>query len=257
MARKLIFWFLAISTLQSVAQSWQFVRKHDLGHQITVADGGALGKVYVGTSRGVVYSFHADGTPDTQFSSAVFQPVTSLDADNTLRVFVFYQSAGVFEFLERFSAFPRSYHLRDFGVSSAELAATGLNQTLWLLNGADLVQVNPINNSILQRMPVPSSINPSTIRSMNFAKEPLLLTDAGIYNLKTQDYLLRGAFLNMDRAEDEVIAWTGTDIRVVHVPSAAASSIEAPAAHFDWCIRTQSYFHFGKGQEVWVYRRLE
>ncbi len=107
MAKKLSFLLILISLAAGgSAQQWTLVQRNDLLQEITAADIGSLGKVYVGTERGIVYSFQADGSPETQFSSSIFQPVSSIDASNSLRVMVFYRSANQFEFLDRFNAQP-------------------------------------------------------------------------------------------------------------------------------------------------------
>ena len=134
------------------AQSWEFLGSYNLEQPITTADVGTLGKIYVGTSRGNVYSFLADGTPDAQFSSAVFQPVTCIDAANQLKVFAYYGAVGKFEFLDRFSAMERTYHIADFGVSAAQLAMPSINNFIWFLSGNELIQVNPLDRMVLSRI---------------------------------------------------------------------------------------------------------
>lgn len=131
MVKKLCFFLIAINSFgEQNAQEWILIGKYNVEQKITACDIGSFGKLYVGTERGNVYSFQMDGTPDTQFSSAIFQPVTDLDASNSRRIFVFYKSANQFEYLERFAAQPRTYHLEDFGISTAEHAAVDKDGTI-------------------------------------------------------------------------------------------------------------------------------
>ncbi len=240
--RKLSFLLLLLS-LQSAAQNWKFVSRVDLGQEVTAADVGTLGKVYFGTERGNVFSLMPDGAKDTDYSSSIFQPVTSLDASNSLRVFVFYKGAAQFEFLERFSAFPRGYHLTDFGLDRAERATLGSKNTVWLLDGTELTQVNLIDHSILFRYSMDGGALDATGRDK--AKIEQMIRAASGVSPKVK------GFENQEKYIPEL-----TYLKVLH-EDGSVSRLEWPQSNLSFVLFSQNYFHLVVGEKVTIYEVSE
>lgn len=242
MARKLSFLLITFS-LHLHGQDWEFVAQHDLGQKITAFDLGSLNKVFVGTERGNVYSFHADGSQDQDYSSAIFQPVTSLDASNSLRVFVFYKGVSQFEFLERFTAFPRGYHLKDFGLAQADRATTGSSNTIWLLDGYKLTCINPFNHSILftydlvvDKEAVLEKLGPDRKKVESMLKSRSDGLEAK--GFEKSDYSAELAYLKV-KNQDEV------------------TRVEWPIRMFQGVVKVGENFFFLSGEKVKIYRLLK
>jgi hypothetical protein len=239
-------------------QSWTFVTSIEVPQTITTIDTGLSDKVYVGTNGGNVYSFLADGTPLTEFSSAIFQPVTSIDASNTLRVFVYYKDVNTFEYLDRFSAFPRTYVLADFDILSGDFATTGLNNTIWVLSGKELVQLNAFNRSILLRKSL--NVPMEGVVGLHIGESILVADRHGI-----KDFSLNGTLINevsasgiqnlhMDGAT--VMAVCSEGLLIWNRITTLSSIINLPG-NFSMAVRTGKNYHFVKGSTLHTYRLEE
>ena len=250
---------LIILSLYAGAQEWIFDRKHDLRQKVTAADLGSLGKVYLGTERGNVYSFQADGTPDSDYSSSIFEPITSLDASNSLKVFVFYSTTAQFEFLERFTAQSRTYELRDFQIASAELACVGTNQTIWLVDQSNLIQLNPLNNSILQKQKLPEELWNERKTMLKSKRNDLIISTEsdGVYYLTSDMNALSSMDKNEVRAftleEERVVYQSGDSLLLWNPTTGRKQSIELPQSAFDLVIKSGDNYHFVIDEMVLVY----
>lgn len=249
-----------LSVFQGAAQEWEFVRKHDLGQTIIAADVGVLGKTYFGTERGIVYSFHPDGTADTDYSSAIFQPITSIDASNTLRVFVFYASTGQFEYLERFSAQARMYQLSDFGVEEGSVACIGVNQSIWVLSGEEFIQINTVNPSIVRTQAVPEKTK--DITQIRVLRNQLTISDkekgiAHFLSASTTSRLEGLGARNFHYEGNSVI--TLLDGHVVHwnLMSGRDERFDPPRVDFEMVLKSGEYYHFTRGSEVLIYKKSQ
>lgn len=253
--------FLGNLAAQPSAQSWQFVRSFNLEQKITSADVGTLGKIYLGTSRGNVYSFLADGTPDNQFSSAVFQPVTCLDASNQLKVFAFYSAVGKFEFLDRFSAMQRTYHLADFGVSNAQLAMPSINNFIWFLSGNELIQVNPLDRMVLARIGLSGVVlvNPNQLRII---PEGFAVSDEqGLHMFRKSGELIFSVEAPTLRGFTVVDRWArahaSNGIIQVNVVTSQVAWMSSPRPQANLMLRSGEFYHFVEDGQVFTYRRSE
>ncbi len=252
---------LILVDLSISAQSWEFVRSYDLEQPITAVDVGSLGKVYLGTSRGNVYSFLVDGTPDAQFSSAVFQPVSCMDAANQLKVFVYYSSVGKFEFLDRFSAMERTYHIADFGVPSAQLAMPAINNSIWFLTGAELVQVNPRDRMLLAKI-VLSGVTLDRPNQLRITDGGFAISDAnGIHIFRNTGQSLFSVEAKGIRGfqleGNEVVAMAGDGVLLLNVLTSQTNWLKPPRTDLEFATRSQGYFHFVKDSQVFTYRIAE
>ena len=245
-------------SLLGTSQSWVFVKSYEVPQRITAMDVGVLDKVYVGTERGNVYGFLADGTPDTELSSAIFQPVTAIDASNTLRVFVYYKDIYTFEYLERFSAFPRKYSLADFGLDRGQYARTGLNNTIWVLDGNELTQLNPLNRSVL----ISKKLNCTIERPVGlFVGESIVIADSeGI-----KDISLEGNVLNeisakgvshMSNDGNAIMAISGDQLLIWNRVTTLNRSLSIPG-NYTMCVKAGGYYHFVRDSTVYTYQLQE
>ncbi len=251
---------LILLSFLTKGQEWTFVRKVDLGQEITAISSSKTGKVYFGTVRGNVYSLFSDGTKDTNYSSAIFQPVSSLDASNALRVFVFYAATGQFEYLERFSAQSRTYELPDFGLNQASLATLGINQSIWFLSGNTLSQINPVNQLVLQELQLPDSLASGDISDLKFRRTQLAISKPakGLYffssdlsNFIFQPLLGVNYFQFF---ENEILA-LGQDALIRWNPiTGKMDSQEPPRNDFERLSFSDGYYQFTRGSEVWIYQ---
>jgi len=263
MVKKLSCFLIAISSFGALnAQEWTFIRKYNVQQKITACDIGSLGKLYVGTERGNVYSFHMDGTPDAQFSSAVFQPVTDLDASNSRRIFVFYRDANQFEYLDRFAALPRIYQLEDFGIPSADHAALDEDGTIWFLSGLTLSHVYVFNHSLLSEQVLPSTLVSDSITDMAYDQR-IILSDKGSgisYWNGSQlafDMRLATGVDSFDLFSNELVALSDQGILIYNQLTDKREWIKPPRQDFERMVKAGDVFHFIRGSEIFSYRLEE
>jgi len=262
MARKLSCLLFLISLVtETSAQSWEFLRSYNLEQPITTVDVGTLGKIYLGTSRGNVYSFQADGTPDTQFSSAVFQPVTCIDAANQLKVFAYYSSVGKFEFLDRFSAMERTYHIADFGVSAAQLAMPSINNFIWFLSGNELIQVNPLDRMVLSRI-VLSGVSLAKPNQLRIIPEGFAVSDEqGLHLFRRSGewiYSVEARGIQGFTVEEGMaVVQTAAGMMQVNLQSSKVEWTKAPRSQAQFAFRSGEFYHFVEGSQLFTYHRTE
>ena len=245
----------------ALAQEWTFVKKIDLGQKITSVSAAANDKMYFGTERGNVYSLLSDGTEDTNYSSSIFQPITSLDGSNSLRVFVFYSGTGQFEFLDRFSALFRTYELTIFGINQGEKATIGVNQTLWFLSGTKLIQVDPVNQLVIREEILTDSIFTEQVSDLKFRRNHLAISNpsSGIYFYNTElsnaNFLPCAGAQNFQFVDSNIILLCGEEINNWNPISGRISNYKAPRSDFEKMLTSGNYYHFTRGSEVFIYQR--
>jgi hypothetical protein len=252
---------LTLVNISAVSQSWEFVRSYDLEQPITAVDVGSLGKVYVGTSRGNVYSFQSDGSPEAQFSSAVFQSVSCIDAANQLKVFVYYSTVGKFEFLDRFSAMERTYHIADFGVPSAQLAMPAINNSIWFLSGSEMVQVNPLDRMVLVRIAL-SGVTLSRPNQLRIMSGGFAISDEmGIHLFRNSGQLLFSVeakgICGFQLEGNELLAVADEGLLMLNVITSQTNWLKPPHANPDFVVRSQGFYHFVKDSQIVTYQRAD
>ena len=259
MVKILSCFLLAISPFgSSFGQHWNFIQKQDVQQEITACDIGSLGKLFVGTERGNVYSFQMDGTPDTHFSSSVYLPVTDIDASNSLRIFVFYKDAGRFEYLDRFTALPRVYHLENFEINKAEHVGLDKDGSIWLLDGLNLSHINVLNNTIFSTDILPDTFNHDSITDIAYNRQ-LIFSDlgAGIVSLDGNGASFESrpttGISSFDIFENELIALSDMGVLIHNLKTSERKFLLPPAQGFDKVIKTGHIFHFIKGSQIFSY----
>ena len=251
---------ITISSFSSIfGQNWVFIQKQDVQQEITACDIGTLGKLYVGTERGNVYSFQMDGTPDAQFSSSVFLPVTDIDASNSLRIFVFYKDAGRFEYLDRFTAQPRTYHLEDFGINKAEHAALDEDGSIWLLSGLNLNHINALNNSLLSTDILPSTLDFDSITDIAYNRRLIFSESAlGIVSWDGSGISFEPrptvGIQSFDIFENELVALSDRGVLIHNQKTSEKMWLQPPAKELKKVIKTRQVFHFIQGSQIFSYR---
>jgi len=263
MVRKLSFFLIAINFFGvPLAQEWTFIQKQDVGQNVTSADIGSLGKLFVGTERGNVYSFQQDGTPDKHFSSAIFQPITDIDASNSLRIFAFYKSANQFEYLDRFTALPRTYQLEDFGLGRADHAALDADGTLWFLSGSTLFHVNVFNYSILSEQVLPNRVHADSITDvavdhriiLSDMQEGIRFWDDGQL---TSDIRHGGGVAAFHLSGDELVALGTQGLLITNLRTGITENFSPPRQDFNRVLKMGSVFAFVQGSQIFWYRLEE
>ena len=263
MVRRLSFFLIAINFFGVLlGQEWTFILKQDVGQKITAVDIGTLGKYFVGTERGNVYSFHQDGSRDKHFSSAIFQPITDIDASNSLRIFVFYKSANQFEYLDRFTALPRTYQLEDFGLLRADHAALDADGTIWFLSGSTLFHVIVFNYSILSEQMLPNRLIDDVITDM--AVDHHIILSNRQDGISTWDgsrltaEVWSGAGVRaFHLSGDELVALTTSEVLIRNLRTGGVGRFSPPRHDFTQVLKAGNVFAFIRGSEIFWYRLNE
>ena len=245
---------LIILSLGVSGQNWEFVNKNDLDQEITAVDVSVLGIVYVGTERGNIYSFYANGSPENFYSSEVFEPVTTIDASNALRTLVYFQSTGEIEMIERFSAQARTYQVDDFGTNNATDVKIAQDGTLWFLIDRKLVQVNQqtgllMNEKSLEEWKILDSIEsveiyPKTI--VQTEKEVIFWQSDMINYIPALNYFLEDDYIWLLEAKG-ITQWNLNKLSI--------SNLKLPLSGVTQFVKFGEYFHFIKDSRIYVYKK--
>lgn len=249
---------LLIASSQLAAQTWTFVTRIDVGQAITCGDVSTLGQAYFGTEKGNVYSYHPDGTPYQDFSSGVFAPVTDLDASNPLKLFVFYASTGEFQFLERFSSFPRKYNVGDFGINQADRAALDPDNTLWLVSGGQLICLNPFNRAVITRISLPNGWNPVSHLSVA-EKRVISVKGQGVFLFEegkpSEPLITTIGTARFDIRLNELVTLSLAGVMVYDLESGRTEIWTSPVPDAEFVLKSGSTFFFVVGERISIYSK--
>mgnify|MGYP001628060335 CR=1 FL=1 len=111
------------------------------------------GNLFVTDNQGYLYQYEAEGSLVNQLATSLSAPVTNLDPNNTVSIFLFSAALQRCEFLDRFLNPISSLSINE-AISSGWVsqACPGNNNSLWLYDESDLNlnKFSLINNEVVQ-----------------------------------------------------------------------------------------------------------
>lgn len=114
-------------------QNWSHEGTIALNQTITSYSIDQQGYLYIGTRQGEVYRYLTSGLEDEHFSAIGNAPVTTLEASNRLKPFLYYRDTQQFTFLDRFTTTPVTYEVSNFQSDLAWLVTPGTDNSIWIL----------------------------------------------------------------------------------------------------------------------------
>ncbi|MFY0606363.1 MAG: hypothetical protein JXR10_06600 [Cyclobacteriaceae bacterium] len=121
-------------SLISQGQTWNHIKTVGLPEETTNQSMDSDGYLYVGTKSGNILKYDQNGELLETYSDLGKFPVTTVEAWNRMKPFIYYQSAQQFYFLDRFSTTPAMYDLSDFYSGLTTLCAPGFDNSFWVLS---------------------------------------------------------------------------------------------------------------------------
>jgi hypothetical protein len=116
------------------AQEWTFIKSVKLEAPIVSSSMDAQYFLYLADQSGTLGKYDSLGNLLEIYSDMGNMPITTIEAWNRLKIFIYTSSNQQFLFLDRFNTTPVKYELRDFDNSLVSLCTPGVDNSLWVLN---------------------------------------------------------------------------------------------------------------------------
>lgn len=153
----LLFTFFGL-TYSLQAQQWGKADSIEMDNEIQAVSMDVAGNLYVADARGVITKYDRTLTQLTSSSEARFNSIRSIDANQMLKVFVFYQTTQQYQFLNRFlNPLQPPQNIEAEGFAQYDAATLSEDQMIWLVNN-DRVRLQKYN-PILQEMIIDTDLS--------------------------------------------------------------------------------------------------
>ncbi len=119
--------------INGFSQSWLKVDSLVVNQEIAAFAIDQNEMLYLGMKNGNILHLDANGTQPQLFSAINYSSVTTIEAWNRLKVFLFYRDNQVIVFLDRFSTFTNEYQLSSLNIGFCQLATPGVDNSFWVL----------------------------------------------------------------------------------------------------------------------------
>ena len=146
----LLFLWLLAPTL--MAQSWTAVDSMSIHSSLSAASTDAVGNLYLADKQGTLSRYSPDLRKQESFSEQQIRLISSLDADQLLRIFAFYEENQKYQLFNRFlnpMHPPRDFKLKaNSRLNSATMSS---DQMIWLVDETNfrLLKYNPILEEVI------------------------------------------------------------------------------------------------------------
>lgn len=252
-----------IFAFTSRAQDWQLVHTIDLKKTIASFSLDGEGKIYLGTAQGDLYRYLVSGVEDIHFSDIANSPVTTVEAWNRMKIFLFFRDIQKVSLLDRFTTTPANYELHSFQSDLAWLTAPGQDNSIWVLSSTynELRKYNIQTKELI--LATPLSISLKNARHLQTYQNLVIISDEaeGLYlfdqygnyldSLKLAGirhfYLQKGKLTAL--VKDEIISLDPFDLK------ASYETIKAPSGAFNGVLISRDFFFFIQKTSVKVYQK--
>lgn len=102
--------------------------------------------IYIGLEDGTMLRFDSKGDQTLSYSLPNQSSITLIEAQNTLKTFLFYADNQQIITLDRFSTVPKIYDLAEYGVSFGLMACPSPDENFWVVenNPMRLKKIDPL-----------------------------------------------------------------------------------------------------------------
>ncbi len=129
-----IYFVFLISIKISYSSDYQLVDSAKFNNPLVGISCDNQGFVYVHDNTGIVYKYNQKLEHIQQFSPVKNGPITTLDARQGLRIFIFYEPFQEITLLDRFLSLTQSFGLPTQQIGYASQVAYGQDNNLWILD---------------------------------------------------------------------------------------------------------------------------
>lgn len=178
MARMLRSSLLTISIILSfpVLSQWERVSSTMLAQAPIAYSVDIQGNYYLGYQDGQMVKYDPDGNELINYSLSNQSAISLIEAQNNLRVFLFYFDIQQVTFLDRFGTVPKNYLLNDFGISFGMISCPSPDGRFWVVenNPQLLKKLDPLRQSVQIEIQVDLG---DTLSFMRAYQNILIITD--------------------------------------------------------------------------------
>lgn len=244
------------------AQEWQAVDTISLKERVTSYSIDNQNQLYVGTISGNLYRY--EGKDQSEFYSAIANfKLTSVEAWNRMKVFLFYRNPQEFYYLDRFNTVSNSYDLSEYSDELVYECTPGVDNSLWVLTSSynELRKYNLQTKRLLFANPL--DIDVENVTHIRAYQNLVIISDReeGIYifdqfgNLLTE---LEYANVNHFQIEAGKLLFHCDEgiIKLDPFNPNDAETTKAPDGAFDGLVKGDSSYYFCKKSQILVFRRL-
>lgn len=141
------------------------------------------GNIYLGYRDGSLEKYDAFGALSESFSLPNHSPLTLIEAQNPLKIFLFYRDNQQVVMLDRFSSVPKTYALSRFGLDIVQMACPDVDGTFWTVesNPLRVKKVDPIRGQTIVESQL--DLGDSTLYMKVYQNTLLILDEKGVHIL--------------------------------------------------------------------------
>ncbi len=149
---KIFLLYFSLLGLDLEAQTWFPTDSLRLQSAISAVSSDASGNLYLAEKEGQLSRYSSQFQKQESYSNPQFSMISTLDAEQMLRIFTFYRETQQFQFFNRFLTPlqpPANFLLG--GTSQVGAAAMSSDQMIWLIDEANLrlLKYNPILENVM------------------------------------------------------------------------------------------------------------
>lgn len=226
-----------------LGQEWKVDTSIELPSEASAYSVDIQDRIYIGFEDGQMLTYDDTGVEIQHYSFSNLSSIGLIEAQNYLKIFLFFFDIQQIAILDRFSTVPKTYPLRDYGINMGMMACPAPDQTIWVVenNPQRLKKIDPGRQTTL--IEVQTTIG-DTISFMRTYKNLLLITDGQDLHIYDQF----GSLVNRIKDlkinycqiyEGVLIATDGQNILEIDpFKGTVLSKIQMPISHIDAAIRT-------------------
>ena len=170
-------------TILVSAQEWEVIDTISLNERISTYSIDNQNQLYLGTTSGNLFRYDETGDQSEFYSAIANFKLTSVEAWNRMKVFLFYRNPQEYYFLDRFNTLSNSYDISDYSAELVYKCTPGIDNSLWVLTSSynELRKYNLQTKQLLFANPL--DIDVKNITHIRAYRNLLLISDreAGLY----------------------------------------------------------------------------
>ena len=118
------------------AQEWEVIDTISVKERISTYSIDNQNQLYLGTISGNLYRYDEAGDQSEFYSAIANFKVTSVEAWNRMKVFLFYRDPQTYYFLDRFNTLSNSYDISEYSDELVYECTPGIDNSIWVLTSS-------------------------------------------------------------------------------------------------------------------------
>lgn len=255
---KLLIFSLLYIPFSGSSQEWKEIRSIDLPQTPSSFSEDIQGNIYIGYQNGKMMKYDVQGNELENYSLNNLSSIDLIDAQNSLRIFLFLYDIQQISILDRFSSVPKNYGLDALNISFGMMACPSPDNNFWVVenNPQRLSKIDPLRQSKL--IEVQTQLGDS-ITFMRAYQNLLLISDENELHIFDQ----YGTKLNGIKGlsprffqfnEDLVLAFDDSQVYEIEIFNASIlNSYQAPISKAIGVVVHRDQYTFITNERILVY----